>query len=120
MEEQTSEPKQRWMNTKRGKGFIAGFVMPLACNISNALWTPIEDNTRFYMMGTLVTFILIFVFVQFVLKRFGFEGFDLIERGTIGKDSNFVSFFAGVTFSLIFVGIALIIGSLIMVLFERV
>ena len=105
MEGDTSSPKKRWINTKQGKGFVAGFFMPIVCTISSQIWSPIEgDNYRLFMLGWLGTFVLIFIFFQAILKRFGFDGFDVIEKGSLGENSAYVSFFAGVAFgTLVFI-----------------
>lgn len=119
MEEQTSTPKKKWINTKRGQGFVVGFILPIACNLAILLWAPIQENYMYYLLGVVMTCILFFVFAQAALKRFGFEGFDASEKNSFGKSSNYLSFFGGVAFSFVVVFIAFMVVAFIQTMFFR-
>lgn len=99
MTEEASSNSKSFINRKEGKAFIAGFSMSLVCGISSMIWRPLQDSTFLYCLGSLGTFVMLLLIIQAVLKRFGFEGFDVTERNSFGKGSAYLSFFAGIIFS---------------------
>ena len=112
-EEKSSTPKKKWINSNRGKGFIAGFLMAIACNLSN-YFNPMFDNREtIYLafLAGLATVILVFVVAEVVLKRFGFEGFDVLGRNSKWEGSAYISFFAGWLVSGFVLALLAVIGS---------
>jgi uncharacterized membrane protein YeaQ/YmgE (transglycosylase-associated protein family) len=115
-----SDTKKRWINRPFVKGFLAGIVVPAACNLSqlftgwfdSTIESPLFERMLFLSIGVSIVALLIFGWLaNWILSRFGFEGFKISGDWQAGTMPGFILGF----FVYVFVGaiIAMVIGRLL-------
>ncbi len=115
--ENEQKPSKNWLNTVYGKAFLTGMIMPIGCILTSIVLQPLTDNadissSLFSLAGLLLMTAGVFAVFQLILKRRGFEGFNLIDKGSFGESGAYLMFFLGAV-----VSIALIFFVVIVVVF---